>query len=134
METKKIEFSFEGNHVNKAGNPLGYTRTTTNSKWSPEYQKYQNYKLFVVEQYWKTVEGRMRLHKPFIDGIPRGRVTVTIEFMGERHADPDNVGKAILDALFENDKEMDLTTNHTCGHEAAKVTITIDIADYVQDK
>ena len=124
-----IEFSFEGNHLDPNGNPLGYTRTTTRQKWDPKYVNYQQYKQWVVKQYWNRMKGvlepSMEPH-PF-NGNVRGKVYLNIAFSSERHADPDNVGKAILDALFANDKEIDLDTTHTCKNKQSKVIVKIDM-------
>jgi len=118
-------FSFTGNHKDLLGNPLGYTRTTTRQKWNPKYRDYQEYKNWVVQQYWLQ-HGRSSVEKPFKDKL-RGLVIIDIEFASERHADPDNVGKAILDALFEQDKEIDLHVNHTCQNPESRTQVLIYI-------
>jgi Holliday junction resolvase RusA-like endonuclease len=132
-----IKLSVVGNQEDKRGNPIPYHRTTQGSKWNPSHKRYLSWKNHVTRslpadneecgrliQRWAT--GRAR--KPIPDS-PHGKVTAKIYFGKETHADPDNVIKGILDALFENDKEIDVHTSHSCGNPEPKVEVSIQISE-----
>jgi len=119
-----IEFTLVGNQSDKAGNPIPYHRTTQASFWNKDSKRYNAWKQFVRQEYWLQTAKKISGHKPFNKAF-KGKVEVYIEFKNESHADPDNIAKGILDALFENDKHVDITTSHTCKNKAGKVIIKI---------
>lgn len=125
-----VKFTIIGNQENKKANPIPYHRATQGSKWNPAHRRYMEFKDYVASEFLKSADpfgGRMPgLRKP-IGGTRRGSVTASISFGPETHADSDNVIKGILDALFENDKEIDVHTSHSCGHEQPKVEVAIEI-------
>ena len=121
---KIAEFLLIGNQKDRAGNPIPYHRATQGSFWDPAAKRYKAWKDFVREQYWLQVKKKINNNKPFGKDF-RGTVMLIIKFKGENHADPDNIVKGILDALFENDKHVDVQTFHTCGNTTPNVFVEI---------
>lgn len=130
-----INFTIEGNQDDKVkGNPIPYTRTTQKSKWSDKYQRYQEWKGYVVKALLQSrppFMGEMT-RRIALKGKPlgkqfRGKIETTIFFGNETHCDPDNVVKGIADALFENDKHVDVATSHSCGASEPKVMVTLTL-------
>jgi hypothetical protein len=119
-------FIIAGNQEDKTGNPIPYHRTTQRSFWNQASKRYHAWKEFVRSQYWLQTAKRLRNDKPYYKEA-RGRLEVKIAFKGENHADPDNIAKGILDALFENDKHMDVSTSHTCKNPQGSVAVTITL-------
>lgn len=132
-----ITFTIIGNQENRKGNPIPYVRATQGSKWNDRYQRYTAFKQYVQRAYLFADP-----HPPFLgeakrrvvlggkpiakeSELSKSRVIATIFFGNETHCDPDNVEKGILDALFENDKHVDVQTHHTCRNESPRVEVTI---------
>jgi hypothetical protein len=128
-----IKFSVIGNQEDMKGNPIPYHRATQGSKWNPAHQRYLKWKDYVTAAFRNAAPT-----SPFcvfdnlvphpVLGNPHGSVHVSICFGSENHADPDNIVKGILDALFKNDKEIDVHTSHTCGNSDPKVDVSIEIS------
>lgn len=135
---KQITFTIYGNQENGKGNPIPYLRSTQASQFSPQAKRYNAWKDFVRASYFDAVNpktvikredfGRMHdmLQKKPITETVKARVSTFIHFGNETHADPDNVAKGILDALFKNDKHVDVHTDHVCGASQPGVKVTID--------
>lgn len=127
-----LRFTITGNQENAAGNPIPYHRTTQRAKFTPAHQRYLAWKDHVRGAFQKSAdmpkdyEGREMVYDK-LGGRPSGRVSAMILFGGENHADPDNVIKGILDALFDDDKEIDVETWHTCGNADPRVEVTIEL-------
>jgi len=133
-----VSFIVFGNQEDEnEGNPIPYTRTTQASKWSPRYMRYTAWKTYVVAQYLDTVfpnkqirrEDMGEIHdllekKPIKKGV-RARVVAHIFFGKENHSDPDNIVKGINDALFMDDKHVDVQTHHSCGNKKPRIEVTI---------
>lgn len=117
-------FTLEGNQENIVGNPIPYHRTTQKSFWDKASKRYKAWKDFVCQQYWLQVMNCLKNEKPFGKDFS-GRVEVFISFSLENHADPDNVGKGIIDSLFKNDKHVNLTTNFSCHNPVGLVEVFI---------
>ncbi len=130
-----IKFSVLGNQENPKGNPVPYHRATQGSKWNPAHKRYLAWKDYVRAEYRKASRGLpfsyhtedVGMHP--ILGEVHGRVSIFTRFGPETHADPDNIVKGILDALFNNDKHIDVTTSHTCGNPQPKVEVSIEILE-----
>lgn len=118
-----IEFTLVGNQEEKTGNPIPYHRQTQRSSfYNPSARRYHAWKDFIRQEYWLQTANKISSQKPF-NSVFRGKVEFTIDFKSENHADPDNIAKGILDALFENDKHVDIATSHTCNNKQGKVII-----------
>ena len=143
---REISFTIHGNQTDpKKGNPIPYLRMTQGSKWSDPAVRYHGWCDYVRRLYkeasgyvapnersrYTAKEYREMVHefepKKPIPGSPKGRTTVTIYFGTENHADPDNVVKGINDALFENDKHIDVSTSHSCKNAEPRVEVTIEL-------
>lgn len=109
--TVSTKYTFEviGNQEDPKGNPLGYFRMTQGTKWSTAAQKYLKWKSHVVKAFNKA---GYQHHNPLnfapvsLQKNEAARVDISIVFANERRADCDNVYKGVLDALFENDKQV----------------------------
>jgi len=120
-----IEFTLVGNQEDKFGNPIPYHRQTQRSSfYNPSARRYHDWKDFARQEYWlhicKKISDQKLFNKDF-----RGKGAFTIGFKGENHADPDNIAKGIPDALFENDKHVDIAISHTCKNKQGKLIIKI---------
>ena len=127
-----LRFTITGNQDDPKGNPVPYTRTTQAGKFNARYKRYTAWKDHVQTAFALSrdvpvdVDGRRQVYDS-IGGNPRGRVEATIMFGKETHADPDNIVKGILDALFNDDKHINVTTWHTCGNAEPRVEVTMEI-------
>ena len=124
-----ISFTIHGNQENPEGNPIPYHRSTQGAKWNPAHRRYLLWKDYVRQELHAQTEidrsNRLDSH-PF-QNKARGSVSIRIDFADETHADPDNIVKGILDALFKTDKEIDVHTEHTCENPQGKVEVNIII-------
>lgn len=129
-----IYFVVTGNQEDPEGNPIPYFRTTQGSSWNKPSQRYNAWKDYVASHlvHAKSLLDEYRSHpldkKPIRKGI-HAKVTALIHFKGENHADPDNIVKGINDALFMDDKHVDVTTWHTCGVLDPRVEVKIEFYD-----
>lgn len=99
-----------GNQEFALGNPLGYHRTTQQSKWNDASQRYEAWKSYVQGCYNDAglpFENPIE-EKPLTTSAENPmRMDIEIEFSSDgRRPDPDNVFKGIADALFKNDKHL----------------------------
>lgn len=135
---KTIRFTVYGNQEDpRAGNPIPYTRTTQGQKWSPRYQRYTAWKTYVVAAYLDAAFPNTRiprdafgdahdlLEKKPIKSKVRARINANIHFGKENHCDPDNVVKGLCDALFIDDKHVDVHTDHDCKNAQPHIEIEI---------
>lgn len=122
-------FTIEGNHEDKAGNPLPYLRRTRNDLWKPASIRYNAWIQYVRKQCYmqttlterelttmlsvKMVAGKKVTHRttttlhPFVlEPTQYAHMAITIWWANEAHADPDNIFKGLADALFKNDKHL----------------------------
>lgn len=82
-------------------NPMGAVRTTQRQKWvDPNYKRYEAYKRAV-----RLVANTAGVPAA-IDAEYRAQVEMFFTFPCEVHADIDNLGKALLDALWKQDRRV----------------------------
>ena len=132
----EIKFEIHGTQEGKEKNPIPYTRTTQGAKWSEKYQRYGAWKNFVQKAFLKNCE--FEKNKEFLDMLSlkpikkgtRGKVKIDIYFFDETHPDPDNVVKGVLDALFQDDKHIDVETKHFCRNNDPRIEVNIKIELY----
>ena len=98
-----ISFTIQGNHEDPEGNPVPYTRMLGNRMTSAgaRYKDWQEYVRQSVLGIGKTLS------------IPAGHtceIEMDVTWANEHHADLDNVGKGVIDALFQQDKEISRIT------------------------
>lgn len=116
----KITFTIKGNHEDPIGNPLPKIKKTRNSYWTPEAQRYNQWKRYVQMQYlegaypklpaveYDAAKRRIASGKKPI-ALPAGakaHMRIHISWKNGAHGDPENVFGSIADALFENDKNL----------------------------
>ena len=137
---KEIRFKIKGNQEDGTGNPIPYTRTTRGSHWNEKTKRYNAWKEFVVGEFLKSIENNYPeyLQKFQHNWINRGKlielkkdakvkVDMVIEWKNKNHGDPDNVWKGIVDALFDEDKNIDGSfSSGVTGEGAVEVTIIYD--------
>lgn len=139
---KTVSFTIAGGPAGLQENPIPYTRTTQRAKFSPRYLRYQEWKTFVVAKYLDVTFPKTQIKredfgemhdllekKPIKKGV-RARVMLNIHFAHSTngkctHADPDNVGKGIIDALFMDDQHVDIDTHHDCKKQRPSVEVQI---------
>jgi len=106
-QPKRITFTVLGNQIDpEYGNPIGYTRQTYRSKWTPKAKRYAAWQDYV----WAC----LRRDNLFCD-VPRYRkaeqvvvecyITYSSE-LGRKRPDPGNVTKGIADALADRPVKM----------------------------
>lgn len=135
-QTASTVFTVRGNQDNRLANPVPYHRATQGSKWNPAHRRYLAWKDWVRAAYFDVVFPNKKISRedygaahdmmerqPFTDKNIRGRMVAQIYFGNETHCDPDNVAKGILDALFVNDKHIDVETHHTCNNAEPRVEV-----------
>ena len=136
---KKYKFVIYGNQENKDGNPIPKIRKTGRQSWTPEVQRYAEWKKFVAAEFIAWLEKRdpgdeymiaMKQNifngKKPIWGMPDAKMNIVITFADERHGDPESIFGSIADALFENDKHLSGMMDFEHG-ENGKVEIYIEI-------
>lgn len=136
-ETKDIDLSFTilGNQEDPEGNPIPYKRLTQKSKYFARGQRYQGWKGHVQQAFLDSLglsdrrkfEYVMAQHKKPIK-VPKeskAYLETDIYFSDETHGDPSNIIKGIEDALFVDDKHVDLKTSHECRAEEGKVDVRL---------
>ncbi len=79
-------------------NPLGYTRTTQQSKWNQQSKLYERWKDFIAECFKKQC-GELR-----IPVRKKSKLDIMIYYSSARKCDPSNVFKGVEDSLA--DKKM----------------------------
>jgi hypothetical protein len=119
-----ISFVIRGAHDDPAGNAVPYERATQRSKYTdPRYLRYKDWKVFVL----KCFSEQTRMAFPC---EPDGhyRLDVKCFFVGENHADLENVRKGIQDALFAYGDKHVFGFIHPVEHvdSRPRVEVTID--------
>ena len=134
MSQKIYRFIVRGNQEDSNGNPIPYLRSTQKSQWLPKVVRYNEWKTYVQNAFLKEYDLPLGLSqkeqlktRKVIGLTDKCRVRTAIFFRTEAHADPDNIVKGILDALFVNDKHVDVTTDHYCHSDSPRVEVTIEI-------
>lgn len=109
------------------GKPVGYKRTTqAGARFDAGYKRYQRYKDAIAASFLSQVPGDWAGTKPLttVKG-EKTRVDIKIYFCDYTHGDPDNILKAILDALFECDKFVCGSFDFFYDKQNPRVEVTI---------
>jgi Holliday junction resolvase RusA-like endonuclease len=119
-----------------AGEPMGKPRMTQRDKWQkrPCVIRYRLYCDKIREAAGKIPENPLAVHiKAFVGMPPSWSKKKKLEMIGQRHRarpDWDNIGKAICDALFEEDSciAVGIAEKFWCleGHDRTEVLIIYD--------
>lgn len=135
---KEFSFTIVGNVTDPSGNPMPYKRLTQKSKHMARGVGYAEWKAYVVDCFLKSIPDRkdrnafeqslVRRNKPIeLDKMQDAKLTIHIRFKTENHGDPSNIVKGIEDALFADDKHVDVHTSHECRCEHGEVEVKIKI-------
>ncbi|MCV3508840.1 RusA family crossover junction endodeoxyribonuclease [Campylobacter sp. CNRCH_2016_3089] len=85
-------------------NPVPYKRTTQRAKFvCKDYLKYLDFKKYLQIEFRK--QNGISPNQAF-DSKKQYEFSLKIGFNNKKHGDADNIVKAVLDALFENDKNV----------------------------
>ena len=87
-------------------NAIPYHRTTQGSRWNRESKRYMAWKEFLQREFtikYPPTKEYYPFVKPIVTLGP-WKCDVMITFKGANHGDPDNILKAVNDALFKVDK------------------------------
>jgi len=99
------KFTIQGNQEGGLNNPIPYTVTTTRSKYTKRYQRYNLYKQYIRASFNYYTDLAIRHdYQLYTTGFTI--LECDIYFKNKAHGDGVNVYKAIEDSLFYNDKYM----------------------------
>ena len=127
MNLCTLKFQINGNAKSRYGNPMPYIRTLS-KKWTPQSIAYKDYQEHVRAEFERSVKqthgdaialkkiGFPFTKKMFVD--KKFRVDLDIYFIDDHRGDVDNCLKAVLDSLFEDDKNV--LEIHAIGHPKCK--------------
>lgn len=90
--------------IDLINNPVPYKRTTQRAKYKDE--EYKRYRAFKELLKW---EFRKQNKVPSNEALNKNKhyeFSLKIGFKNRSHGDGDNIVKGVLDALFENDKNV----------------------------
>lgn len=109
-------FTVRGNQEKPDGNPIPYFRTTQKSLWAPQAQRYFAFKEHIVTALLTALpEHRAVFDRELVTkGKPLTLAPGEIAFVDiaihwapkGTHGDPDNIFKAVNDALFNDDRNV----------------------------
>ncbi|EAK6079887.1 hypothetical protein U5686_001250 [Campylobacter coli] len=90
--------------IDLKSNPVPYKRTTQKSKFAcKDYLKYLDFKKLLQMEFRR--QNDISCFQAF-DKQKKYEFSLKIGFNSKRHGDGDNIVKCVLDALFENDKNV----------------------------
>lgn len=121
--------------VSVPGNPVGYVRTTQRGKWvNVQFKRYQEYqqklRAAIFDAYTDDpyISWMFAKHgRPFASSYNQPfEAQVSMYFANRQHPDPDNVAKAVNDALFYGDKYV--SGSYTFAYSADNPRIEVAIA------
>lgn len=130
-------FTVIGNQENATGNPIPYLRMTQKSLWTNKAKRYLAFKDYIVTALLTaTPEHRARFDRAIVtEGKPitleKNQIAFTDVVMHWApkglHADPDNIVKAVNDALFNEDRNVYPRTQPGAplGHGQIDITISV---------
>jgi hypothetical protein len=112
-----VEFTIWGNHLDRQGNAVPYTRTTQRGKWvKPAAKRYFAWQDYVRRAFqnavvkaglWTQDMARLMISKNrYLTSTKFDRWFLNVKscFTDFTHGDPINITKGIEDALFLNDR------------------------------
>jgi hypothetical protein len=139
----KIKFTIPGNQEDYEGNPTPFTRAIK-GHWNAAATRYMDWQAYVRIQFIRA-QGEQNLpdlrfptkskgrptNKPIRLGEKKAFVQTVVSWADDQHGDGDNVHKGILDALFEDDKnvEVGFYTSKVSKDGKGKVEVTVLIMD-----
>lgn len=133
----QIKFTIKGNHLDPEGNPIPYLRMTQKQHWKPEVQRYAEWLDYIRTQVIQISQRTQNISKkPYTTSKEEpARMDIKIYYKNRAHGDPDNIWKALADALFKSDKYLDGSFESQIaqdGEGRVEVTITINEKQYAK--
>ncbi len=139
---RTISFSILGNHKDPKGNPVPKLKMTGRQHWTPKAREYVLWKQHVVSSLLDMPGSDEHLFaasvaigkKPIV--LANGEhalMRLRIKWKDNTHGDPENIFGSIADALFENDKNLDIGTVSVKAKEG-RVGVTIYIFEDESEK
>lgn len=119
-----LSFVIKGNHEDPMGNAVPYERMTQRSKRTdPRALRYKAWKVYVLQCFTQQTRRAFPCQP---DGAYK--LDVKCFFVGENHADAENVRKGIQDSLFVYGDKHVFGTIYPVQHveEMPRVEVTID--------
>lgn len=139
---RTISFSILGNHKDPKGNAVPKLKMTGRQHWTPKAKEYVLWKQHVVSSFISSLpQGTQNLiEKDFYPGKPirlekeeHALMRLRIKWKDNTHGDPENIFGSVADALFENDKNLDIGTVSVRAKEG-RIGVTIYIFDDEEEK
>lgn len=144
-----ITFMIAGNHTDRDGNPVPYTRSTREALWRSDGKRYAAWKEYVQQifnvefsnhcisnpddrhttKHWGDMLRRGNLKPIELRYEQTARMDINIWWANCKHGDPDNIWKGIADALFVQDKHLNgsfESDHHSEGKGRVEVKIKIE--------
>lgn len=120
---KTLTFSIVGNHKGH-GNPLPKLKMTGNQSWTSKAKDYVAWKQFVLVKFLESLDATedydthriceynlAKFGKPIVLGkVEHAILCLKFLWANNGHGDPENCLGSIADALFWNDKNVDVHT------------------------
>jgi hypothetical protein len=142
---KKINFTIKGNHKDPTGNAVPKLKMTGKQHWTPKAQEYVLWKEHVVYAFLESItdrhEKRMYCHniavhgKPIVTAEQHSHMLLNIYWKNFTHGDPENIFGSIADALFHNDKNLDIETVSVMSKDKiGRIEVQVDIFENEQEK
>lgn len=129
-----INLTIYGNHEDKKGNPVPYTRVVGRALWTKAGKRYAAWKDWVQTCFYygspkeATKNWIVGRNKPIqLKPNQKAKMDIRIFWKNNAHADPDNIYKGIADSLFQNDKNLDGSFESAVDPENPRVEVKITI-------
>lgn len=119
---KTFAFTISGNHKSVTGNAVPKLKMTGNQHWTPKAKEYVQWKSHVVYSFLESLKDDVKLQREFANNVARhGKpfvigssdhafMSLRIYWSNRAHGDPENIYGSVADALFFNDKNLDVFT------------------------
>ncbi len=139
---RTLSFTIIGNHKDPKGNPVPKLKMTGRQHWTPKAKEYVLWKQHVQQAFINSMSqaGRDMMEKDFYPGKPirlangeHALMRLRIKWKDNTHGDPENIFGSVADALFENDKNLDIGTVSVKAKEG-RIGVTIYIFEDEAEK
>lgn len=114
---KKISFTIYGNHKSTTGNAVPKLKMVRNQQWTAKAQEYVKWKNYVVSLFLYKILDKSydnnyaRYKKPIILNLVEHALLIcNFYWSNKTHGDAENCIGSIADALFKDDKRVDVFT------------------------
>lgn len=136
---KALSFTIIGNHSDEKGNAVPKAKLTKRQQWTDKAQNYSFWKTHIVSSLFgfekveselaKYIRNYSEYGKPIVlQPGEHARMSLRIKFADAHHGDPENIFGSIADALFHNDKKLDINTVSSMSKsKEGRVSVTIHI-------